>query len=117
MAGTPVNPTSLFVAVLTTTMATTTRNVQAFKSLCKEHFGRELNDLDAAELLVGLVRFVELSYKPMTQEQMRAVIQRRRELGFGTENPQTTQVLPVRKVLTRTSKRLTNLPTLESVTT
>ena len=41
----------------------------SFQQLYKKHFGREINREDASKLGIQLIRTVELTYKPMTEEE------------------------------------------------
>lgn len=52
----------------------------SFKALYKQHFGEELNQEDALEEALKLVRMMQLVYKPITKKQYQQVIKRQQQI-------------------------------------
>ena len=53
--------------------------IKKFQTLYKNRFGKEISREEAYEKGVKLMRLVELTYKPMTQEEYELVEKRRKE--------------------------------------
>jgi hypothetical protein len=56
----------------------TDEQVTKFQSLYKKRFGKEISREDAYEQGIKLIRIVKLIYRPMTQEELHLVQERRR---------------------------------------
>lgn len=56
--------------------------LEKFKVLYKNRFGKELTDQEALEKGTSLVRLMELIYKPMTMEEYKLLQKRRKEIGI-----------------------------------
>jgi len=52
-----------------------------FQTLYKKRFGKEISREEAFEKGVKLIRLVELTYKPMTEDEYKKLQKRRRETG------------------------------------
>jgi len=46
----------------------------SFKSLYKQHFGEELNQAEAREKAIKLLRMIQLIYKPITKVEYHQVL-------------------------------------------
>lgn len=57
------------------------KQLKKFKEIYKKCFGKDLSDDDALEKATKLLRTVEITYKPMTVEQYKALQKRRKEIG------------------------------------
>ena len=53
--------------------------IKKFQTLYKNRFGKEISREEAYEKGMKLMRLVELTYKPMTQEEYELVEKRRKE--------------------------------------
>jgi len=54
-------------------------HLNKFKKLYKKQFGIELSDSEALDKATKLIRLVEIVYKPMTEEEFKALQKRREE--------------------------------------
>ena len=57
-----------------------------FQALYKKHFGKEISREEAYEKGAKLIRLVELTYKPMTQEEYQRLQERRKETNSPDSN-------------------------------
>ena len=55
--------------------------ITKFQALYKNRFGREISQEGAYEKGVKLVRLMELTYRPMTEDEHQRLSERRRETG------------------------------------
>ncbi len=53
-------------------------DLKKFKSLYKKHFGKDISDAEALESAIKLINLVRIVYKPMTQEELNSVEERRK---------------------------------------
>ena len=60
-------------------MHLTEKQVQKYKEIYKEVFGRDISKEKALEESTKLLRLVQLIYKPMTQEEFEALELRRKQ--------------------------------------
>ncbi|MBI3590517.1 MAG: hypothetical protein HY094_03950 [Candidatus Melainabacteria bacterium] len=58
-------------------------NISEYQEVYKQYFRVELTREEAMEGLSQLVRALELTYKPMTEAELKQVKKRRKELGIG----------------------------------
>jgi len=45
----------------------------SFQQLYKKHFGKDISREEALEIGIKLIRLVELTYKPMTEEEFKKI--------------------------------------------
>ncbi len=55
-------------------MLVSEEDVQEFQALYKKHFGRDINRAEALAKAIQLLRTVELTYKPMTEQELEKVL-------------------------------------------
>lgn len=55
-------------------------DIASFKKMYKKAFGVDLDDNEAQDKAINLIRMFELVYKPITKEEMQATLKRQREL-------------------------------------
>lgn len=55
--------------------------ITKYQMLYKNRFGKEISREEAYEQGAKLIRLVELTYKPMTEEEYRRLQKRRKETG------------------------------------
>ena len=56
-------------------------HIKKYQALYHERFGVELSRAEVCEKLESLVKMVELTYKPITEKEMRLVERRRKKLS------------------------------------
>ena len=61
-------------------MGLTDKDIVEFKKMYKKAFGKDLDDKEAYEKAINLIRMFELVYKPITKKEMEATIKRQKEL-------------------------------------
>ena len=58
-------------------MVLTDGDIKKFQTIYRKQFGREISKEDAYEQGIKLLGLMELIYKPMTEEEMKSVQERR----------------------------------------
>jgi len=53
--------------------------LKEFKALYKKHFNKDISDQEALEKGTKLIRLMKIIYKPMTENEYKALQKRRRE--------------------------------------
>ena len=67
-------------------MVLTDGDIKKFQTIYKEQFGKEISKEDAYEQGIKLLELMKLIYKPMTEEEMKSVQERRRTMSQLLQN-------------------------------